>query len=75
MQAAVCIAIVAPWLLVLILIAALIYGQPAAFDAQRAQISVQATMIAGFRAQIDAFPTPTSRPCRASGPYPYPPYC
>ena len=66
MTTAVCIA--AEALVIVILLAALIYGQPAALDAQRVQVGVQATRIHAQETQI-AVLQPTVRPCRV---YAYP---
>jgi hypothetical protein len=55
-------------LVIVVLVAALLWGQPAAATAQRAQL-------VSYRATIDAIPTSTPRPpCRGLTPYP-PPSC
>lgn len=62
-------------LVIVILLAALLWGQPAAAQVDRAQLSAQATRIAALSTQL-ALLSPTPRACRMSGTsYQVPPRC
>lgn len=53
--------IAAPWVIVLILLVALIYGQPAATVEARQSATAQVTEVARLRATLYALPTNTPR--------------
>ncbi len=55
--------------LVILILCALIYGQPASAQADRAQIVGQSTEVARWKGTVMAYPTATNRPCRPIGSY------